>query len=267
MQQPLPGTLSLPQSRRRACIECDGLGCSLCQNEGSHDNSAAGAASQPPGYSGGGPSFAVQAPGTANSMNANSMHPSGNISAVDLQGCWGCVCLPGFAAFERKRAEDADTIVHEGICLPLGVCYSEPWQREKGNTFRKVGKDDRLTYTNPHGFCFGPGCTWRISPKPRISNGEKPPPRISASEIAGCWTCCVHVPGLPCCAAIETKTAKGEDTLLHTGVCWPLCICYSQPWDRVGDSNTFQKRGKDDTLTYHSPDSVFGPSFCSCKLC
>ena len=72
--------------------------------------------------------------------------------------------------------------------------------------------------------------------------GVAPPgTRISAEEMEGCWSCaawrgCV-------CAAIEYREALGEDTLVHTGLCFPACLPFRDHWDREGNGNTFRKRG------------------------
>ena len=90
--------------------------------------------------------------------------PPGIHSAYDLQGCWGCVCWPGFGACETKRAEGPDTLRHTGVCLPFCLPYSDVWDREgQSNTFHKRGAGDRLAYPrdNPGCVCFGPGVSWR----------------------------------------------------------------------------------------------------------
>ena len=195
--------------------------------------------------------------------------PHDHIPAEDMQGCWGCVCLPGFAAIERKRAEGPDVLVHEGLCLPLLSCYSEPWDREgTSNTFRKRGTADRISYTS----AGGPLCPGGVALTCRLCGADccvphrrGRAPKISARDIQGCWGC---VTSRCACAALERKRAEGEDTLVHEGCCFPLLIPYSEPWDREGDSNTFRKRGKDDRLEYHSEGGpIIGREFCSIRLC
>mmetsp|Transcript_15457 Transcript_15457/g.24056 ORF Transcript_15457/g.24056 Transcript_15457/m.24056 type:complete len:150 (-) Transcript_15457:63-512(-) len=87
-----------------------------------------------------------------------------NISAKEIEGCWGCVCMPAFAAVEQRIAEGEDTLWHKGVCLPFFLPYNDAWDRNQGtNTFHKRNKaDEELRYTSPGGpLCFGPGCTAR----------------------------------------------------------------------------------------------------------
>jgi hypothetical protein len=90
--------------------------------------------------------------------------PPNFVAAQDINGCWGCFCLPGFAACEHKHAEGDNVVWHSGVCLPFCLPYNEAWDREgKSNTFRKRGKDDRVTYNSqcPGFVCFGIGANWR----------------------------------------------------------------------------------------------------------
>ena len=189
------------------------------------------------------------------------------ISAEDLEGCWGCFCLPGFCACERKRAEGPDVLVHEGVCLPLLACYSEPWDRVEGtNTFKKRLGKDVLDYEGFGGcLCTGLGCSMRFA---RCNMVEKRPPgsgKILASEIQGCWGCMTN----QCLfSAIEYKKADGEDAIMHQGCCFPLLIPFNDRWEREGNSNVFKKDGKDDRVEYFAAGGpIFGPRFCSCRLC
>jgi hypothetical protein len=91
------------------------------------------------------------------------------LSADELAGCWGCVCLPAFAACERKTAEGPDTLRHTGVCLPLCLPYSEVWDRVgRSNAFNKRGSRDVLHYNSSFVLCFGPGVTWRWGGKPVV---------------------------------------------------------------------------------------------------
>ena len=86
----------------------------------------------------------------------------GVLSAHEIAGCWGCACLPAFAACEEKKAEGPDTLRHTGVCLPFCLPYSEVWDRVgRTNTFKKRGKEDTLHYNSALVMCFGPGITWR----------------------------------------------------------------------------------------------------------
>mmetsp|Transcript_16562 Transcript_16562/g.32682 ORF Transcript_16562/g.32682 Transcript_16562/m.32682 type:complete len:347 (-) Transcript_16562:32-1072(-) len=193
--------------------------------------------------------------------------PGNWISAEDLQGCWGCICLPAFAALERKRAEGPDVIVHEGCCFPCLSCYSEAWERSGvTNTFKKRGADDVLHYTSPGGLlCFGPGCTVRLARCNTLPPYQHPAPKIPANEIEGCWGCATSRCTF---CALERRFAEGDDTLIHRGVCFPCCLPFREPWDREGQSNVFIKRGKPDRLQYHAPGGlIIGKEYCTCRLC
>ena len=189
------------------------------------------------------------------------------LSAEDMQGCWGCVCLPGFAAIERKRAEGPDVLVHEGLCFPLLSFYSESWDREgASNSFRKRGTDDRINYASAGGpLCTGLAVTCRLCGAECCVPRRRPRRKITAQEIQGCWGC---VTSRCVCAALERRRAEGEDTLVHEGVCFPLLLPYSEPWDREGETNTFVKRGKDDRLEYRNAGGpIIGKEFITCRLC
>lgn len=90
-----------------------------------------------------------------------------HIPAQEIEGCWGCVCWPGFAAIEKKRAEDDNTLWHEGMCCPLGISYSEAWDRQPGTNIFKKRKDNK-DFLRYHGgkvgtfMCVGPACTCRM---------------------------------------------------------------------------------------------------------
>ena len=75
--------------------------------------------------------------------------PADWISTEEIQGCWDCCCaLPIFSAIERRRAEGADVLWHEGCCFPL----CDAWDRDSdSNTFVKRGKWDGLHYPSAGG--------------------------------------------------------------------------------------------------------------------
>jgi len=187
--------------------------------------------------------------------------------ALDPARCWGCVCFPASAACERNLAEGPDVLVHTGICFPLFSLYKEWWDRAPGtNTFyKRLKPGETLQYESPSSaLCFGPGCTLRFCQCP----GDRDPPRhVPAKEIEGCWGC-VCWPGF---AAIEKKRAEGDDTLWHTGICCPLMLPYSEPYDRQPGTNIFKKR-KDPNDSIHYTGGKVGTFLClgvacSCRLC
>ena len=193
----------------------------------------------------------------------------GKISAEDLQGCWGCVCFPAFGAIERKLAYGPDVLVHSGLCLPLLLGYSDPWDRRSGtNIFYKRAKpEETLDYSmsnTPGGcFSFGPGCTCRFCKccGDDVRRGEK---LIPAKEMEGCWGCLCW-PGF---GAIEKRKADGDDTLWHSGICCPLFLPYNDAWDRTPGTNVFKKRNAEDRIEYKTPGGFicFGIA-CTMKLC
>ena len=204
--------------------------------------------------------------------------PHDHIPAEDMQGCWGCVCLPGFAAILRKRAEGPDVLVNEGLCFPLLSCFRETWDREgTSNTFRKRGAENRTNYTSAGGpLCLPGPNTWRPAIPILLScrlcgadccvqHRRGRAPKISARDLQGCWGCV----GCSCvCCLLEHRRAKGEDTLVHKGCYFPLLIPYEEAWHREGDSNIFRGRGtaqhRPSVLEYHSEG---GPIIGTCKAC
>ena len=104
-------------------------------------------------------------------------------------------------------------------------------------------------------------------PTTQTMSRDLPPGIHPAYNLQGCWGCVCF----PVFGACETKRAEGRDTLRHTGVCLPLCLPYSDVWEREGQSNTFRKRGADDRLAYprDNPGCIcFGPGiswrWCEC---
>uniref|UniRef100_A0A6U4PSD1 DZANK-type domain-containing protein n=1 Tax=Hemiselmis andersenii TaxID=464988 RepID=A0A6U4PSD1_HEMAN len=87
--------------------------------------------------------------------------------------------------------------------------------------------------------------------------------KIPAENFEGCWGCICF----PAFCALERKRAEGPDALVHEGVCFPCFSCYSEGWDRIEGTNSFKKRGADDTLYYGSAEGClcFGPG-CTVRL-
>ena len=113
--------------------------------------------------------------------------------------------------------------------------------------------------------------SWNIIKRgPTRPNGEwtNQSPKIPAQDIAGCWGCVCFPLGW----AIESKTAQGEDGLVHSGLAGILCVIpcpYSEPWTRIPNTNVFQKNGKSDTLHYLTSCFAMVESLpiLACKIC
>uniref|UniRef100_A0A7S0W4P2 Uncharacterized protein n=1 Tax=Hemiselmis tepida TaxID=464990 RepID=A0A7S0W4P2_9CRYP len=213
------------------------------------------------------------------------------ITAEDLEGCWGCFCTPSpllvfNCCLERTRADGQDTLVHEGVFFPLFTCYSDKYDRVDGtNTFKKRdGPNDPcwvIHYKSPWKVLGGPGCWLKCRMRfARCNMVEKRSPgsgKILASEIQGCW----YFKGaliLPW--GLEYKKADGEDALWHEGCVscpvvfiWPMFPHYRHRWERVGDTNVFAN-GKGETFSlgdrqsYHSAGGpIIQRDFCAFRLC
>merc|ERR1711963_167947 len=88
----------------------------------------------------------------------------GCIPTKDIQGCWGCACVPGGCACLKKVEQGPDRLVHTGVVFLCGVIpcpFSEPRVRHPGtNGFYKEGEPGNIdTYTNSCCACNGLSCS------------------------------------------------------------------------------------------------------------
>jgi len=187
----------------------------------------------------------------------------GKISAYDIEGCWGCSLCPFvyLSAIEKKLARDEDTLLHSGLCLPLFLHYNEYWDRVgDSNVFKKRGQKDTLNYGKPSCLCFGAGCSVRFCRCCGDGYDSRGANKIiPAEDLAGCWGCACF----PIFGACESKTAVGRDKLIHSGVCLPLFIPYSDEWERQGETNLFKKAKDGSQVEYKAP----GGSLCLGLAC
>ena len=175
------------------------------------------------------------APETVNTQQADGNastdiawpHEHPKISAEDIQGCWVCVCFPGFSAMEKRIAQGPDTLIHHGVCCPLFSAYQEPYDRDPDtNTFRKRrDKGDTVTYKSPGFVCFGVGCACRLCKRGQLdgSGYSQPNGGPRADQFKDfpfftwvcCWTgqivlCPLHfLSMLGCSSAIRCLARKG----------------------------------------------------------
>ena len=128
---------------------------------------------------------------------------------------------------------------------------------------------EAATRSEPHGHTTDRDApatvnTQRVSA--RADNaGSHEYPKISAEDLQGCWVCgCV--PGF---CAISHQSARGPDSFVSEGLCFPNVLCpFSEQWDRVAGTNTFEKRiDKNSRLTFESDGFVCFGLGCTCRLC
>jgi len=198
--------------------------------------------------------------------NAAALAP-GLKHASEMAGCWGCFCIPGGVALEAKLADGPDSLIHKGVAwlpiCPFGLPYEDRWNRIGGtNIFQKEGADDKLNYGASSCFvCLGPGASCKVGPT-CLGTEHK---RMSAAELAGQW-CCVC---LPFGWASYRKDAQGEDTLQHKGLlcCFGvLPIPFDEPWDRMGNRNTFAKRGDANSKAIYFSRGWTCPGLLGCDI-
>lgn len=91
----------------------------------------------------------------------------GCIATKDIQGCWGCACVPLGCACLNKVEQGPDRLLHKGVAFLFGVIpcpFSEPRVRHPGtNGFYKEGEPGNIdTYASSERMCNGLSCSCKL---------------------------------------------------------------------------------------------------------
>jgi hypothetical protein len=163
-----------------------------------------------------------------------------------------------------------ETVSGPPICRKLAIRFSYDGMHVQEFATRAVPHETVCLHVTPGGASDSLQVNGRVS---NSSQANAPPTmwtasyrRISTSEIAGCWACACFPMGL----AVFSKTAVGDDELIHSGCLLlpvPLPFC-GEHRIRIPNTNGFYKLGEPANVDMHSSESFVtnGPS-CSLKFC